>query len=58
MKTVPHLAPLESHTCASRFFNRRVKLQAKPVGEPREVVEDSNDVPDLEQRFVIEAQFA
>src|SRR5579885_1539137 len=34
----------------------RVELQAEAVGQPRQVVEDANDVRQLQQRLVIEAQ--
>ena len=50
--------PLQGHTCPRGFFDSRIQLQAETISKSRQVVEDTYDVRDLKQRFVVEAQFA
>ena len=52
------LGTLEGPAAARSLLSSGIELQTETVGEPREVVEDTDDVSDLEATLVVEPEIA
>ncbi|HEX2172579.1 MAG TPA: hypothetical protein VHL09_09060 [Dehalococcoidia bacterium] len=48
--------PAEHDAGLARLADRLVELQAQAIGQPREIIEDADDVSDLETGAIAEAE--